>query len=54
MIAEQQFSNVLQFADYLGVELYPWQEDFLNTYDLHSDAATFKMALRAPNDSGKN
>jgi len=45
--------NVLSFADYLEIELYDWQRDFVVTYDLHSDGETFKLALRAPNDSGK-
>lgn len=49
----QGFSNILEFADYLGIDLYNWQSDVVNTYDLHSDGATFKLALRAPNDSGK-
>jgi expansin (peptidoglycan-binding protein) len=45
--------NVLSFADYLEIELYDWQRDFVVTYDLHSDGETFKLALKAPNDSGK-
>src|SRR5260370_5585847 len=49
----QTFRNILEFADYLGVELYDWQSDVVNTYDLNSDGETFKLALRAPNDSGK-
>src|SRR6266478_849507 len=49
----QNFRNILEFADYLGIDLYDWQADVVNTYDLHSDGPTFKLALRAPNDSGK-
>jgi phage terminase large subunit len=45
--------NILAFADYLQFELYDWQRDYLVAYDLHSDDATFKLTLRAPNDSGK-
>jgi hypothetical protein len=49
----QAFRNILEFADYLGIGLYSWQEDVVNTCDLHSDGETFKLALRAPNMSGK-
>jgi len=49
----QKFRNILEFADYLGIDLYDWQADVVNVYDLHSDGETFKLALRAPNDSGK-
>jgi phage terminase large subunit len=49
----QTFRNILEFADYLGIELYDWQLDVVNTYDLNSDGETFKFALRAPNMSGK-
>ncbi len=48
------FSNALEFADYLGIDLYDFQTDVVNTIDLHSDSETFKLALRAPNDSGKS
>src|SRR5260221_2700141 len=50
----QTFRNIVEFADYLGIGLYDWQLDVVNTYDLHSDGETFKLALRAPNDSGKS
>jgi len=50
----QAFRNILEFADHLEVGLYDWQTDVVNTYDLHSDGETFKLALRAPNDSGKS
>src|SRR5260221_6255169 len=51
---QQGFRNILEFADYLGIDLYDWQADVVNTCDLHSDGETFKLALRAPNDSGKS
>src|SRR3984893_10467408 len=49
----QTFRNILEFSDYLGIDLYDWQLDVVNTIDLNSDGATFKLCLRAPNDSGK-
>src|SRR5260221_1688195 len=51
---QQGFRNILEFADYLGIDLYDWQADVVNTCDLHSDGEAFKLALRAPNDSGKS
>ena len=49
----QTFRNILEFADWLGIELYDFQADFVNTYDLHSDGATFKQAFCGPNMCGK-
>lgn len=48
------FPNVLRLADYLGINLVDWQLDVVHLYDTNSTKKRFKIALRAPNESGKS
>jgi phage terminase large subunit len=45
--------TVLEFADYLGIRLYDWQAEIVLAIDSSADKERVKLAVRAPNESGK-